>query len=100
MKIALIGATGFVGSKVLAEALQRGHQVTALVRSPGKLSAQEGLAIASVDATDPTALAHSVQGHDALVSAYNGPRGQDDFSALYLKGTRSAIQAAKQTGVR
>ena len=36
MKIALIGATGFVGSKVLAEALQRGHQVTALARNPAR----------------------------------------------------------------
>lgn len=100
MKIALIGATGFVGSKVLAEALQRGHEVTALVRSPGKLTAQEGLAVTAVDATDASALAQAIQDHEALVSAYNGPRGQDDFSALYLQGTRSAIQAAKKAGVR
>ncbi len=37
MKIALIGASGFVGSKILAEALQRGHQVTAIVRNPEKI---------------------------------------------------------------
>ncbi|WP_257873112.1 NAD(P)-dependent oxidoreductase [Hymenobacter sp. J193] len=38
MKIALIGATGFVGSKLLTEALNRGHQVTALVRDPTRLT--------------------------------------------------------------
>lgn len=37
MKIALIGATGFVGSALLQEALNRGHEVTALVRDPGQL---------------------------------------------------------------
>ncbi len=41
MKIALIGASGFVGSKILAEALQRGHQVTAIVRNPEKLESPE-----------------------------------------------------------
>jgi putative NADH-flavin reductase len=35
MKIALIGATGFVGSATLQEALNRGHEVTAIVRNPG-----------------------------------------------------------------
>ena len=37
MKIAVIGATGFVGSAILQEALQRGHDVTAIVRHPGKV---------------------------------------------------------------
>ncbi|MCC2643585.1 MAG: uncharacterized protein K0S45_3998, partial [Nitrospira sp.] len=37
MKIALIGATGFVGSAILKEALDRGHEVTAIARHPEKL---------------------------------------------------------------
>ena len=43
MKIALIGATGFVGTAVLAELLQRGHHVTALARNPAKLAPQPNL---------------------------------------------------------
>ena len=43
MKIALIGATGYVGAPLLQEALQRGHQVTALVRHPEKLAAHPRL---------------------------------------------------------
>ncbi len=39
MKIAVIGATGFVGSAILQEALQRGHEVTAIVRHPEKVKA-------------------------------------------------------------
>ena len=49
MKIALIGASGFVGSKILAEALQRGHQVTAVVRNPEKIAPQKNLTIKKAD---------------------------------------------------
>jgi len=100
MKIALIGATGFVGSKVLAEALQRGHQVTALVRSPGKLQPASGLTAVVADATDAASIARAAAGHDAVVSAYNGPRGQDDFRARYLAGARAVIDGAKRADVQ
>jgi putative NADH-flavin reductase len=100
MKIALIGATGFVGSRILAEALQRGHQVTALVRSPSKVAPQPHLAIVAADATDGPQLARGVAGHDAVVSAYNAPRGQADFRERYLAGTRAVVSAAKQAGVK
>ena len=43
MKIALIGATGNIGSKVLNEALSRSHQVTAIARNTGKLKARRGV---------------------------------------------------------
>ena len=100
MKIALIGATGFVGSKILAEALQRGHEVTALVRSPSKVTPQPRLAVEAADATDAAQLARAVAGHDAVVSAYNGPRGQADFRERYLAGTRAVVSATKQAGVK
>ena len=40
MKIALIGATGYVGAGILQEALNRGHEVTAIVRNPEKVPTQ------------------------------------------------------------
>lgn len=43
MKVALLGASGFVGSALLKEALGRGHMVTAIVRHPEKLEKREGL---------------------------------------------------------
>ena len=52
MNIALIGATGFVGSAVLQELLQRGHRVTALARNPAKLAPREGLTVREADAKD------------------------------------------------
>ena len=100
MKIALIGATGFVGSKVLAEALQRGHQVTALARTPSKLTARDGLTVVETDARDAGQVALAVAGHDAVVSAYNGPRGSADFRERYLSGTRAVLDGVKRSGVK
>lgn len=99
MNIALIGATGFVGSKVLAEALQRGHRVTAIARTPSKIPPQDRLTVVQADASIAAGLAAVFKGHDAIVSAYNGPRGHEEFSQLYLAGVRAAIDGAKQSGV-
>ena len=71
MRIALIGATGFVGSALLKEALDRGHEVTAIVRHPDKLEPREGLVAIGVDVNDTDRLAASIRGLDALISAFN-----------------------------
>ena len=52
MKVALLGATGFVGSALLQEALDRGHVVTAIVRHPEKLEKREGLTAKTGDVYD------------------------------------------------
>ncbi|GFE57981.1 NAD(P)-dependent oxidoreductase [Geobacter sp. AOG1] len=71
MKIVLLGATGFVGSVLLDEALRRGHSVTAIVHHPEKLPEQEGLVAQAGDVNDFLSLAKLIRGHDALVSAFN-----------------------------
>ena len=55
MHIALIGASGFVGSAILKEALARGHEVAALVRHPEKLPAHANLKPLTIDVTDEAA---------------------------------------------
>ena len=57
MNIALIGASGFIGSALRTEALARGHKVTALVTNPTKLAAAPGLTVVKVDVNDTAALA-------------------------------------------
>lgn len=100
MKTALIGATGFVGSAVLSELLGRGHQVTVLARHPEKLAAREGLTVVSADAQDVAQVAQAVQGHDAVLSAYNPGWGESDIYAQYLRGARAILAGTKQAGVR
>lgn len=69
MQVALIGASGAVGSRLLAELSRRGHAVTALARDAGKIAALPRVAIKSVDASASAALASALKGHDAVVSA-------------------------------
>ena len=67
MKLALAGATGNIGGRVLDEALARGHQVTAISRDPAKLGARAGMTPARGDSNDPDAFARLLAGHDAAV---------------------------------
>jgi putative NADH-flavin reductase len=69
MKIALIGVTGRVGSRLLAELLRRGHHVTGIARNTGKLAGQPGLVPKNADADQPAQLAPLLAGHDAVISA-------------------------------
>lgn len=93
MKIALIGATGYVGAKLLAEALDRGHRVTAIVTDAAKLPDHAALTGVSADATDADGLAALVTGHDLVISSYNP--GRDSTG----EGTRAIVDGVKRGGV-
>ncbi|MGB3461342.1 NAD(P)-dependent oxidoreductase [Rhodanobacter lindaniclasticus] len=90
MKIALIGVTGRVGSRLLAELRRRGHHVTGIARDTGKLAGQPGLVLKNADADRPAQLAPLLTGHDAVLSALKF--ASTDAAAL--------IAAVKQAGVR
>lgn len=100
MKVALIGATGFVGTPVLAELLNRGHQVTVLARNPAKLTAQPGLTVVAADALDAAQVGAAVAGHDAVVSAYNPGWSEPQIHDLFLQGTRAIVEGVKQAGLK
>lgn len=98
MKIALIGATGFIGSALLKEALARDHQLSALVGHPEKLRAAPGLTPLAADALDTTRLAAQLKGHDAVISAFSG-HAQGDTYGYYMRGMRSIIDATRASAV-
>ncbi|MEO6339451.1 MAG: NAD(P)-dependent oxidoreductase [Caulobacteraceae bacterium] len=99
MKVALIGATGFVGAKILDEAISRGHRVTPIVRNPDAL--RGGVTGVKVDVLDVDALAKALEGHDAVISAFNPGRGTpgDGIYDLFVAGHRAIIDAVKKSGV-
>lgn len=99
MNIALIGSTGFVGSAVLQELLDRGHAVLALSRSPSKLPARRGLDVREADVLDPAQVARAARGADALVSAFNPGWDVPDLHARFLQGHRAIVQGAKAAAV-
>lgn len=86
-KIALFGATGTIGTRVLREALDRGHEVTAVVRDPAKL-ADSGAEVMLGDVLDPHSVAEAAAGQDVVVSAV-GPGGGDP--AVLVTAAKSLI---------
>ncbi len=99
MKIAIIGATGFVGENIVKEAVSRGLDVTAMARNIDKLNIDNVKKI-SVDVYDKEALAETLKGFDVVLSAFNSgwtnPNIYDDF----MKGSRNIQDAVKIAGVK
>jgi uncharacterized protein len=100
MKIALIGATGFVGSALLKEALSRGHKVTAISRNPDNIEKTAGVTTKSVDVNDSKALAEAIAGDDVVISAFNGGWGDPDIYNKHRGGSGAISAAAKRAGKR
>lgn len=68
-KVALIGASGNAGSRILAELAQRGHQVTAIARNTDRIAGLPGVTKVQADANDRAALGAVLAGHDAVISS-------------------------------
>ena len=97
MKVVLCGATGQAGSRILNELLERGHEVTAVVRDPAKVAAREGLTVVKGDVSDVDGIVAASAGVDALVSAYGpGP----EHPELLVGATEKLLEAAIASGVQ
>ncbi|CAA9271751.1 MAG: Rrf2-linked NADH-flavin reductase [uncultured Acetobacteraceae bacterium] len=90
MHVALIGATGNAGSRILAELTRRGHSVTAIVRNPERVPAQASVTAKKGDVFDQQGLAELLKGHDAVVSSVH-------FTA---SDPRKLIEAVRASGVK
>jgi putative NADH-flavin reductase len=100
MKIALIGATGFVGSKLLTEALNRGHHVTAIVRDPAKLTTQsDHLTVVTGDVNNPAQLAQQLAGQDLVLNAFSAGWTNPNLYQDFLAGSRAIEQATVAASV-
>ena len=100
MKVALLGATGFIGSAVLEEALEAGHEVAALVRSSGRISSRPRLRVVVGDAGDPQAVDDVVAGSDAVISALGTRRGEKAPVDFLAGAMANVLQAMERHGVR
>lgn len=100
-KVALIGASGFVGMAILNELLDRGYEVAALVRDPKKITIKNPhLSIKAVDVSNEKALASALKGYNTVISAYNpgwtNPNIFNDTLTIYPR----IVEAAKDAGVK
>jgi putative NADH-flavin reductase len=98
MKLTIFAATGGIGRQVLEQAVAAGHDVTAVVRKPRKLSGEVRIVTADLAAPDPAALETAVGGADAVLSGL-GPRSKSE-AGITSQGTRAIVQAMKATDVR
>lgn len=101
MKIALIGASGFVGSKILEELLHRKHEVIAIVRNPGKIEvSNQLLTVVQADVFDSANLTVLLQGSDVVISSYNSGWTNPNIYEDFIKGTASIHAAVKAAAVK
>ncbi|MCP9752522.1 NAD(P)-dependent oxidoreductase [Ferruginibacter sp. HRS2-29] len=100
MNIALIGATGFVGTAVLNELLQRGHHVTAIARDITKVANHESVTAVKADIYNEAEVTEAVKGLDAVVSAFNSGWSNPDIYDDFLKGSRSVQSGTKAAGIK
>jgi putative NADH-flavin reductase len=100
MRLFLLGATGRIGSEILGLALDAGHEVTALVRSPQKLTPRERLRILPGNPLDGATLQRALPGHDAVISAF-GASSKEALkpSTLMTDGARNLLPAMQSSGV-
>ncbi|WP_332020009.1 NAD(P)-dependent oxidoreductase [Kaistella sp.] len=99
MKIAIIGATGFVGSKLVKEAADRGLQVTAIARNAEKTE-PGNINKVSVDVNNVDELSEVLKGHDTVISAYNAGWTNPNIYEDFLAGSRAIQEASKRAGVK
>jgi putative NADH-flavin reductase len=100
MKLTIFGATGATGTELARQALEAGHEVTAVVRDPGRMSvpAQSRLNVITADVMDPASISPAVADADAVITAI-APHDQGR-STLRQDSTRSIMQAMGKTGAR
>lgn len=99
-KIAVLGATGPTGRIIVRQALARGYDVTALVRSPDKATELRGARCIIGDARDEAALRQAVAGCDAVISALGTPASPFREVTLLSSATRALVAAMKAERVR
>ena len=99
-KIVIIGATGYVGSAILKEALGRGHQVKAIVRDPSKLTLiHPHLKVVGGSVTDTDLLSRELAKSDAVISAFNPGWSNPNIYEETLEGYGSILCAVRNSGV-
>lgn len=102
MKIAIIGATGFIGSKILEEALLRKHKVVAISRNANKLRTSESIQSCNLNISNIDELIFALKDCDVVVHAFAAPRTDSIEERIHkqIEGTTNIIKAVKHLKIK
>lgn len=96
MKLSIVGASGFIGGALLSEALERGHEVTAIVRHPEKITTTHpNLTVKQGDVTDADKLAELVKGSAAVISSFSA-----HDTPTYLQLIQGLANGVRKAGIK
>lgn len=99
-KVAVIGATGFVGTKVVKELANRGYFVNALARNTSKIEESENVKAVTADIYNTAELSEILKGNDAVISTFNPGWTNPNIFEDFLKGAESIEKAVEESGVK
>ena len=95
MRLFLMGATGSVGTQLIDQGLERGHQITAFVRSPQKIQPRPNLSVIAGDLLDSDQLKRVLPGHDAVLCTLGHAKGGPP--TVVADVARSTVAAMRAT---
>lgn len=99
-KVAVIGATGFVGPQVVKELANRGYSVNALARNTSKIEESENVKAVTADIYNTAELSEILKGNDAVINAFNPGWTNPNIFEDFLKGAESIEKAVEKAGVK
>jgi putative NADH-flavin reductase len=99
-KVAVIGATGFLGSLVVKELVNRGYEVLAIARDSSKVLESKQISAVSLDVNEVDALAEVLKGVDAVVSTFNGGWSNPNIYEDFMGGAANIEKAVEKSGVK
>jgi putative NADH-flavin reductase len=99
MKLTIFGASGATGRRLVEQAIDAGHTVSALTRRPDRMPPRAGLRVVGGDVADPGAVEATVAGSDAVLSALGVSYSRKPIS-VYSQGTSNIIAAMHRQGVK
>ena len=99
-KVAVIGATGFVGTQVVKELANRGYSVNALARNTSKIKESENVKAVTADIYNTAELSEILKGNDAVISAFNPGWTNPNIFEDFLKGATGIEKAVEESGVK
>lgn len=99
-KVAVIGATGFVGTQVVKELENRGYAVEAIVRDSSKVEQTANVTAKSIDVNNIDDLAEALKGNDAVINTFNAGWTNPNLYNDFLNGSKNIEKAVEKSGVK